>query len=495
MSTSSLTQQFAAAVAALAAVSMDVADFQALDDAALVELSHLAAQQKQLAGAHYALVAGEVAYRSSRELGQQGLAQREGYRSPEQFLKATTGSSGREADTAVKVGRLVREAAVAGTFDPQTGELFEMQEPWLAAVAAGVGSGSLSVGAADAIRRGIGVPSENVPAGVLADGVAELVALAPGLDLDTLARRSREMRDDLDELGIADREAERYGLRSFKCFVQSNGMGRVVWDLPPEEFAVVKELFDRTTSPKNGVRFVDGKHKEQAEEILADPRSIGQLASDVFLGLLQAGADAYSSQMLASGAASIRVLVTAKSLSPESTTGHGRIEGLSDPITLASVKRLACSGGVRDITVDSFGQPLDVGREQRFFTGKQRVALAMRDGGCMYGDCDAPPNRSEAHHINEWARDKGKTNIADGILLCKFHHLLLHNNGWQIVRVGSEYYLIPPRDIDPAQTPRFMPSKSAIRRDYLREVRVGVGAGAGAGAGAGVGIGSDLVGA
>ena len=75
----------------------------------------------------------------------------------------------------------------------------------------------------------------------------------------------------------------------------------------------------------------------------------------------------------------------------------------------------------------------------------------------------------EAHHINFWARDGGETNIADGVLLCKFHHLLLHNNGWEIERVGSEYFLLPPAEVDATRTRRRMPSKSAAMRDLLRE--------------------------
>ena len=87
----------------------------------------------------------------------------------------------------------------------------------------------------------------------------------------------------------------------------------------------------------------------------------------------------------------------------------------------------------------------------------------------MWGDCDRPPGWCEAHHILHWARDGSKTNIDDGILLCRYHHLLLHNNHSEIVRTGVDYWLIPPADIDPAQTPRLMPSTSAALRDLLRQ--------------------------
>jgi hypothetical protein len=495
--TTTLASQLATAVAALAAVSCAVADFQAADDAALVSLSRLAAREKQLAEAHLALIAGEIAARSTREMGHSGLAQREGFRNAEELLKTTTGSTGREATTAVRVGRMVREAAVSGGADPGSGEVVEAAEPWLACVAAAVSSGGLSVGAADAIRTGLGQPTENVPAAALAVAAAELCALAASLDVDRLLRRARELRDDLDEAGIVDRERECFEKRSLKMFPLGNGMGRLIWDLDPESYATVLELNNRATSPKRGVRFVGGPDQEKAEQILNDPRSIGQLASDTFLALLQAGADTDSTRMLGSGGAAIRVLVTKETLegagtsgqadtadpSAKTTTdtsgsagtqpGHAHIEATGAAISAATAQRLSCDGTTTEVTLDTFGRPLDVGREHRTFTPKQRIALAIRDGGCRFGDCDKDPSMTEAHHIIPWAKG-GRTDLANGILLCKFHHLLIHNNGWEIYRVGTDYFLVPPKDVDPTQRPRPMPSKSAAIHDIDRALQSAV---------------------
>jgi hypothetical protein len=87
----------------------------------------------------------------------------------------------------------------------------------------------------------------------------------------------------------------------------------------------------------------------------------------------------------------------------------------------------------------------------------------------VFGDCDKEPSMTEAHHIVPWSQG-GRTDLANGILLCKFHHLLIHNNGWEIYRVGTDYYLVPPKDVDPQQRPRPMPSKSAAMRDIRREL-------------------------
>ena len=82
--------------------------------------------------------------------------------------------------------------------------------------------------------------------------------------------------------------------------------------------------------------------------------------------------------------------------------------------------------------------------------------------------CDRPPSWAEAHHIKFWQRDHGESNTADGILLCKHHHLLCHNLGWEIERDDDgRYWLVRPKESDPEKARLLMPSKSAALRDLL----------------------------
>jgi Domain of unknown function (DUF222) len=481
--------QLAVAAAASGAVSTEVTDYRVLDDAGLVSLSRTHAAAQKSLGTVGALIAGEIARRSDPSLGAQGLAQRSGHRTPEQFLKHTTGIAGRDATTAVRTGVLLAEIADDGAIDAATGEVSVPTQPWLRPVAAGIAGGILSLAAADGIRSGLGNPNSAVTAVQLEDAAARLVAFAAeGMDADRLTRRARELRDELDLDGVALREEERRDQRVARLFDLPNGMTRLIADLDPESAIPIRELFDRSTSPKRGsVRFVSDEppamsertegERDKVDSILNDTRTTGQLFADALVQLVKLGADANPNFLLGSGAPIIRIAATRKTA--ETRTGLAHFEGQHDAVSVATLERLGCEGRHLPISFDESGLPIDVGREQRLFGRRQREALALKWGGCM-ADCDRPPSWCEAHHIQFWKRDGGKTDVADGILLCRHHHLLFHNNGWEIVRdAENRYWIIPPKEQDPGQSPVLvqtrvpLATKSRAMRDLERERRVG----------------------
>jgi len=441
----SLINGISSAVGALELVPMG--GYGDLNDDELLDLSRGVSRARQLAEAHVALIAGEIQRRSARELGSAGMAQRLGLRTAEELVRVTNRATAREASTAVRVGRIV------ATID----------EPWLEPVSQSILDGSLPVASADAIRSGLGAPSSSVSESALTDAAAHLCCEAAHLDPDRLQRRARELRDELDVSGVAEREGARRAQRSLRFTKLPDGMSRATWVMDPETSAVFGALYDRATSPRRGgPRFPSGNTQVQAEAILNDERTTDQLASDVFLELLRHGSDADSSELLGSGGAVVTVHVTESAL--RSGIGLAYLEGQSDPVSIATVERLTCSGATQLVFLDEEGQPLDLAREQRLFSRRQRRSLAARDGGCMAPGCDRPPSWTEAHHIEHWARDRGKTDIANGILLCRHHHLLFHNNGWEIEREGSVMWLVPPATADPVRARIRLESKSPLRR-------------------------------
>ena len=110
------------------------------------------------------------------------------------------------------------------------------------------------------------------------------------------------------------------------------------------------------------------------------------------------------------------------------------------------------------ILFDDDGRALNVGRTQRLFTERQRIAIAARDGGCLIPGCDRPPSWTEAHHIDEWDAHGGRTDVDDGVALCRHHHMWVHDGERRIVREGGGY-LLYEREREPVA----LPSKHPLR--------------------------------
>jgi hypothetical protein len=52
-------------------------------------------------------------------------------------------------------------------------------------------------------------------------------------------------------------------------------------------------------------------------------------------------------------------------------------------------------------------------------------------------------NWSTPHHIDFWARG-GPNKLPNLVLLCYFHHRLVHEGGWQVVKAGRDFRFLPP---------------------------------------------------
>ncbi|MGH4011091.1 MAG: DUF222 domain-containing protein [Pseudonocardiaceae bacterium] len=122
-------------------------------------------------------------------------------------------------------------------------------------------------------------------------------------------------------------------------------------------------------------------------------------------------------------------------------------------LTAAETRRLACDAMLVPMVLGSDSMPLDVGRQHRLATAAIRDALAQRDKGCAFPSCDRPPRYCEAHHIISWL-DGGETKFDNMCLLCEYHHVIVHRQGWHIRldRRGQPGFL-PPRTVDPTRTP------------------------------------------
>jgi hypothetical protein len=119
---------------------------------------------------------------------------------------------------------------------------------------------------------------------------------------------------------------------------------------------------------------------------------------------------------------------------------------LSAALSKHEISRLLCDANVARVVLGPDGQPLDVGREHRTAPKWMRRAIAVRDRGCRFPGCQRRPNRCEAHHVWAW-EDGGPTAIRNLVLLCSFHHHVVHRPGWTNTFDGTTYTIINARGI------------------------------------------------
>ncbi|MFD3444059.1 DUF222 domain-containing protein [Microbacteriaceae bacterium 4G12] len=441
------------------------AAFATLPKQDLLNALHAIADLRQSCDTFSAWIAGELNRRSTTDLGSAGLAQQEGYRTPQAMVEAITGTTKGGAVSIIEVGKMLAETDAVETLQREHPELPAPPTPWQAPIAHAVTDGKVSIAQADAIRAGLGLPTDAVSPEALSQTARELIDDAATLTAGQLHRRARQLRDDLDDTEVADREKAQLEQQHLKAWKRADGMVEGKFLYAPEPGAFLISVLDELTNPRRGgPRFVKEKDRARIDAIVNDPRPTERLAADGFLELLRIGADADPGQVFGSRRPAVRVIVTKESL--QTGEGHGSIQDTGEAVSIATIRREVCSTGTVAVVLDDDGQCVNVGREQRLFTARQRIGLAVRDGGCMWPGCDRPPSWCEAHHINQWKRDHGKTDIADGVLLCKHHHLLLHNTGWDIRRTGGHYALIPPRSISPNREPRHLATKSRAVQDW-----------------------------
>ncbi|MBY4273626.1 DUF222 domain-containing protein [Rhodococcus fascians] len=124
------------------------------------------------------------------------------------------------------------------------------------------------------------------------------------------------------------------------------------------------------------------------------------------------------------------------------------------PLSRETSRQLACDCLLTAIVMDENGNPLNLARTARTVTAKQKRALTARDHGCAFPGCGKPAAWTEGHHIWHWA-DGGPTDMDNLVLLCGFHHRLIHHSDWEVFIAADQHpWFIPPASVDPYRQPR-----------------------------------------
>lgn len=121
---------------------------------------------------------------------------------------------------------------------------------------------------------------------------------------------------------------------------------------------------------------------------------------------------------------------------------NGKVE--NGPVVAAeTARRLACNARIQMVLEDEMAQPIRFGRLTREPSAAMMRQLRYRDRECRFPGCGSR-RFTHAHHI-EWWSSGGRTDLDNLVLVCSFHHRLVHEHGWKVARApdGTVTWLGP----------------------------------------------------
>jgi hypothetical protein len=147
-------------------------------------------------------------------------------------------------------------------------------------------------------------------------------------------------------------------------------------------------------------------------------------------------ADALVELASAGKPANLQVTATIETLKGLAGAAAGEME-FSLPLSSSTIQRLACDCSVTRVLLSQESLVLDIGRTQRVISGSRRRALNARDGHCRWPGCERPASWCDGHHIVHWINGGGD-DLPNLVLLCRRHHRMVHEGGWQLIKTDEQ---------------------------------------------------------
>lgn len=235
------------------------------------------------------------------------------------------------------------------------------------------------------------------------------------------------------EIGLANTQHARRYLSYF--FDNEDGFvirGR----MPADQGAVVAQALERVTDDLSERRRTEaGAGIDAPIEAEPDAESAGANHVDALVELCRAGMSTLATGSGAGPGALPEVVVHVDEAALAGGDGdahvdRGRCE-LGNGIAIAgeTARRIACDASVLAL-LERDGAAIKAGRRRRTISHALRRALEARDRMCRFPGCSRR-GHAEAHHIEHWSRG-GTTDPSNLVLLCRFHHRVVHEGGYRI---------------------------------------------------------------
>jgi hypothetical protein len=270
------------------------------------------------------------------------------------------------------------------------------------------------------------------------DTESSLVSWAQGVSCGAIRRKgdlaARQAIDDV-------REAERTRFLSWWYFDDGRRFGLEA-ELPAAQGAVVARALDR---------LADAMPVMPGED---DPVHVDARRADALVALCSTRISNDPDPDRAT------VIVHAKLGEPRRGLSECEIEG-GPVIHPDTARRLACNGRIQTVIEDQNGMPIRLGRIMREPPAWMVRQLRYRDRECRFPGCGSR-RFTQAHHIVWWERG-GRTDLDNLVLVCSFHHRLVHEHGWSVkwITDGTTRWFQPDgRRYRAGPSPPMPPSRS-----------------------------------
>lgn len=208
--------------------------------------------------------------------------------------------------------------------------------------------------------------------------------------------------------------------------------------------------YSTSSAHRPSTSHADDLTEEEAAELAADittAPTLEQRRADALLDLARTFLDAEPDDRSGEDRHVVIVQVSAESLSqnvpagtpstapdpadvPAGTPERCGVLGMG-PLEIPTAERLACTGKVAITITDAGGEILHLGRSRRLASRAQRRALRLRDTTCSFPGCHQS-RHLDAHHVVPWS-EGGPTDIEGLALLCRRHHVMVHEGGLRLV--------------------------------------------------------------
>ncbi len=147
-------------------------------------------------------------------------------------------------------------------------------------------------------------------------------------------------------------------------------------------------------------------------------------------------ADALVERVSGGRTANIQVTATIETLKGLAGAAAGEME-FSLPISSTSIQRMACDCSVTRVLLNQESVTIDVGRSRRVISGALTRALKARDGHCRWPGCERSASMCDGHHLVHWIHG-GPTDLDNLVLLCRRHHRMVQEGGWQLIKTEHQ---------------------------------------------------------